>query len=258
MPQRPVPTDSQNLGVKETMGTDAMADPDPRTRGRAERLCRAMADLAATPDDAASIDELTSTIAQLAVDTVRGVAFASVTAYREGRPVTVAATSDLAAAVDGAQYASRTGPCLDAIESGRIVSVPNTRTTMQWPGFREAALSLGVVASLSVPLFAASGTPLAGLNLYSREPRALEELARRLNTIHDGGPAEPAGDLGPGGRALLDGVAAAWGIRLLIQQAIEVLVGRDGGSADVAYRKLRLRAAELGTSIVDVATAVVT
>ncbi len=37
---------------------------------------------------------------------------------------------------------------------------------MRWPGFRDTAYRLGLHTSLSIPLFAGRGEPIAALNLY--------------------------------------------------------------------------------------------
>ena len=47
---------------------------------------------------------------------------------------------------------------------------------MTWPGFREAATAMGLHASLSIPLFAGSGAPIAALNLYSHDLLAMAPL----------------------------------------------------------------------------------
>ncbi len=112
--------------------------------------------LADTPDDASDVDARLAAIAQLAADILIPVSYASITAVRDGANTTVAATSELATAVDKAQYADDTGPCLDALHDGTSVGVDDIPATMTWPGFREAATGMGLHASLSIPLFAAA------------------------------------------------------------------------------------------------------
>jgi hypothetical protein len=62
---------------------------------------------------------------QLAADRVPGVDYASVTAIRDGAYVTVAASSDLAPAVDQAQYSDNDGPCLRSLQAQTVVPVPD-------------------------------------------------------------------------------------------------------------------------------------
>ena len=94
----------------------------------------------------------------------------------EGRYATIAASSDLAVAVDQAQDGDKTGPCLEALEADYPAAVPDITATMTWPGFRDTAARLDLTTSLSIPLFAGSGTTIAALNLYSRRTGTLSTL----------------------------------------------------------------------------------
>jgi len=92
---------------------------------------------------------------------------------------------------------------------------------VNWPRFRQVALTVGIQASLSIPLFAGSGGPVAALNLYSRQPAAFVAMAAQLTRIYNGHAVEGlSADIDAGGRDLLTGVADAFLIRDTIQQAI--------------------------------------
>jgi hypothetical protein len=56
---------------------------------------------------------------------------------------------------------------------------------MTWPVFRATALSLGLRTSLSIPLFAGSGTTVAALNLYNRHPNATTLLTAAICDAYD-------------------------------------------------------------------------
>src|ERR1700712_2592557 len=117
----------------------------------AERpLYTAITELASSPDDISGIDEMLVLIASLTVSLVTPVDYASITAQRDGAPTTVALSNETALAIDEAQYAEQAGPCLDALDNGNPIST-NIATTMLWPGFKAAAMELGVKASLSIP-----------------------------------------------------------------------------------------------------------
>src|SRR5215212_3921596 len=126
-------------------------------------LTRSLIVLAGIPDDASNVDQQLVLIAQLAADRVAAVDYASVTAVREDAYTTVAASSELAVAVDDAQYTEQAGPCLEPLHTGTPAPVPDIAATMAWPGFRDQAFTMGLRASLSVPLFAGSGEPVAVL-----------------------------------------------------------------------------------------------
>jgi hypothetical protein len=221
-------------------------------------LVRSLVQLAGTPDDASDVDAQLLTIVQLVADVVDPVDYASVTAHRRGGNTTVAASADVALAVDRAQYADDSGPCLDTLRSGRLTSVPDIATTIAWPGFRVAAQRLGLQASLSVPLFAARGVDVAALNLYSRDAAALAPLTARLQVVYDPyGPVtqEESLRLDPGSEQLATGLTAAFAVRAVIQQAIGVVMASTNIDEDRAYLTLRVQAVDQGISLVETARA---
>ena len=225
-------------------------------------LVQCLTGLAGTPDDSSWIGRQLDTIAQLAADLVAPVSYASITAYRDDACTTVAASSQVALAVDEAQYRDRDGPCLKALDSGAPVAVPDLVTTMRWPGFREAAYGLGLRASLSVPLFAGRGSAIAALNLYGRDAGAMAPLIAAVRAAFeaDAPAVDPDRDqrrLDDGSAGLVAGIAGAFAVRAVIHQAIGVIIADTERPADAAYLVLRLRAAESGLTLSDVATAVV-
>jgi len=112
-------------------------------------LADALVTLAQTPDDKPDIDTRLARLAQLAADRVAGVDYASVTALRGEEYITVAASSDLAHAVDQAQYADQAGPCLQSLDTEAPVTVPEIASTMTWLGFHQAAAELGLHSSVT-------------------------------------------------------------------------------------------------------------
>jgi hypothetical protein len=130
---------------------------------------------------------------------------------------------------------------------------------MTWPGFREAATSMGLHASLSIPLFAAAGTPIAALNLYSHDLLAMAPLNAWVWTVYTTDQAaHPQTDpllVDTGGADLVAGLIAAFEVRAMIQRAIGVVMADEHCSAKDAYLTLRIRAAQAGTSLTGVATA---
>jgi hypothetical protein len=222
-------------------------------------LAGTLVTLAGTPDDHSGVEDQLVVIAQLTAQRVAAVRYASVTARREGACTTVAASSDVALAVDQAQYDEQAGPCLEALETAKPLSVPDIAATMRWPGFRETARQLGLHTSLSIPLFAGRGEPVAALNLYGRDPAAMTALTAAVWTAYDdAAPSDPeVRELDAGGRELVDGLAAAFAVRTTIQQAIGVIIAEQGSNPDDAYATLRLRAADAGAALLDIAEAVI-
>ena len=60
-----------------------------------------------------------------------------------------------------------------------------------------------------------------------------------------------------GSRQLLAGIAAAFDVRALIQQALGAIMGRRQVTADTAYLILRAKAAETGGTLLAAATAAI-
>ncbi len=232
--------------------------PVPRPQARSP-LTECLIALAGTPDDSSWISCQLVTIAQLSADLVAAVEYASITGYRENAVTTVAASSDIAVAVDEAQYADQAGPCLDALDTASPVAVPDVGATMIWPGFRDSAFRLGIRASISIPLFAGRGTAFAALNLYGRDPATLAPLTAAVWAAYDPHASTTAADregLDDGGIALVAGLTGAFAARAVIQQAIGLVMAGTHRTADVAYLILRLRAAQTGSTLVDTAAAV--
>jgi hypothetical protein len=231
-----------------------MTTPQPPTRPDPVLgpLAQSLIALAGIPDDASTVDEQLVLIAQLAADRIAAVDYASVTAVRQDAYTTVAASSELAVAVDKAQYAEQAGPCLEPLHTATPAPIPDIAATMAWPGFRDQAVKLGLRASVSVPLFAGSGEPVAVLNLYGHDGAAMAPLTESVWDVYK--PNPPAGGgavagLEPGAAELLAGLAEAFAVRATIQQAVGVIMARQGVGALDAYLSLRARAAETGSSL---------
>jgi hypothetical protein len=232
----------------------------PQLPSSAPDLQERLVTLAGTPDDDPAVAAGLIIIAQLAADRITAVSYASVTRFQADGYVTVAASSALALAVDEAQYADGAGPCLDALDKAHTTKVPDISATMAWPGFRDTALTLGLRASLSVPLFAGRGAPVAARNLYSHDPTAMRPLSRAVESVYGlQGSGEPVAsrDLGSGGKSLLAGLTGAFTVRAIVQQAIGALIAVTASTADQAYEALCLRAMDTGVALPQAAARVI-
>ena len=232
-----------------------MTQPPTETRGP---LAEALVTLAGTPDDLPVIDTHLRRIAQLAADLVEPIEYASMTSYRGDGATTVAASSELILAVDQAQYDENAGPCLDSLRTGTLIGVPDIATTMTWPNFSKAATAMGLNSSVSIPLFAGSGTTIAALNLYGRSTLAMAPLINKVWTIYDVDRPPLDDPLDPGAEELLAGLAEALSVRATIQLAIGAIMQRTACAAEAAYLKLRVHAAGQGIPLVDAAQTLIT
>jgi hypothetical protein len=91
----------------------------------------------------------------------------AISVERDGRPVTVASSSDTAQRMDEKQYGSDDGPCLTALREGRTVLVEDLRTSERWHRYSEAVTDDGNTSVLAVPVNAGANAA-AALNCYAR------------------------------------------------------------------------------------------
>jgi hypothetical protein len=235
-------------------------DPQPAGRGP---LAIGLITLAGTPDHASTVNSQLTAIARTAADRVGAVSYASITALRGKAHVTVAVSDELIQAVDDAQYADNAGPCVDALNDDAPVGVPDIAATIQWPRFHEEAPRLGLHASLSLPLYAGRGEPIAVLNLYGHDGAAMAPLIAQICAVQgypveDTAGVEDTSGFDEGGRDLVAGYAEALSVRATIRLALEVIRRGNRCSTEDAYVSLCLRAGEAGTGLGEAAAIVVT
>lgn len=225
-------------------------------------LASAMIALTGTPDHSSSVDLRLELIARLAVERIAAAAYASITALRGAEYTTVAVSDDLIRAVDAIQYADKAGPCLEALDDGAPVGVPDIDQMVEWPGFHLAAPRLGLHASVSVPLFAGRGDPIAVLNLYGYDRDAMAPVIAGVCAVHGHSGEQPQGEedlagLDPGGRELVFGYAESLRVRATIQLAIELIRTRNRCGTDDAYLSLCIQAGAAGADLADTAAALI-
>jgi GAF domain-containing protein len=83
----------------------------------------------------------------------------------EGRPATVASTSESAASIDAIGYRLAEGPAVQASTDGQTVIVLDSATEHRWPRWREEAAALGLRTAVCVPL-GQNGTVTGSINVY--------------------------------------------------------------------------------------------
>lgn len=163
-----------------------------------------------------------------------------VTLERQGRPVTVSSAGASATKLDEAQYGQDDGPCLQAMRTGLIVSVPDTLRESRWGDYPAYAAACGARSSLSLPI--APHTHSAGaLNLYAPVPGAfaatdLEPL--KLLAAQATGAIALAQRLADAKEFATD-LQAALQSRAVIDQAMGVIMGQQRCTTQKAFEVLR-------------------
>lgn len=130
--------------------------------------------------------EVLSELCELAVK-VSGADHASVTSLRQGTFTTVAATSDVPVHVDGMQYETGQGPCVDALTQATTFRVDDLAMDQRWPRFASRATTEAGMHSMLSHVLAVDGTAVGVINVYAARPQAftpeLETVISLLGAI---------------------------------------------------------------------------
>jgi GAF domain-containing protein len=194
---------------------------------------------------------------ELAKRAIPGADEVSVTMH-EGSPVTVAATGRLAEEVDTSQYATDTGPCLEAIRSGITVLVEDQSTETRWPEYSRRALGAGIGSSLSVPL-PVDGRPVGAFNIYATAAHAFDapsQLTAEALGAYTGIVLDNAG-LYFTAAAQAAQMAEAMATRAVIEQAKGMLMATRRCTADEAFEVLVRLSQKSGRKLRDIAKGLV-
>ena len=213
---------------------------------------------------AAGVDEFLEGVAQAAARHVGPATSATITLRRDGRPTLVAASDSRAAQCDEIEYATDDGPCLSAIDLGRMVHAPDLNRETRWPQWRAAAQRNGYGSAAALPRAVRPGAHIA-LNLYASEPNSWDDAAIAVADMYADEIARVATlSLRSADQAELNAdLHAALLSRAVIDQAIGVVMAENRCGADEAmtvlrsasrHRKVKLR--EVAATIIEGVTGV--
>ncbi|MFF2028701.1 GAF and ANTAR domain-containing protein [Arthrobacter sp. NPDC058192] len=97
----------------------------------------------------------------------------AISVERDGRPITVASSSNAAKRMDEKQYGADDGPCLTALREGRTVVAADLKTSERWKRYAEAVADDGITSVLAVPVDAGANAA-AALNCYARSTKTFD------------------------------------------------------------------------------------
>ncbi|MEU5563264.1 GAF and ANTAR domain-containing protein [Micromonospora musae] len=208
--------------------------------------------------DSPHVDVFLEQVVRVATEVVTPAVGCGMTVRRDGPAFTVAASNDLAMRADEIQYGADEGPCLHALYSGGIVEVPDLRRDDRWPRYREHALELGIVCSLSLPM-TIDGETLGALNLYATEPTAFDATARRRAVAFaEQSTAALTVILRQTEQALVhQQLTDAMASRSVIDQALGVVMGQQRCTATEAFALLRQASQHRNRKLRDVAAEII-
>ncbi|GAA2213853.1 hypothetical protein GCM10009850_093160 [Nonomuraea monospora] len=209
------------------------------------------------------IDTALSELATAASRITPGAPMAGVTLRLGGRVRTVASSEATALLVDEIQYDNGPagGPCLEAIDSGRVVQVDDLATESRWGEYSAYLLAHGLRSVYSHPLRAGEQV-IGALNMYAPAtadsafgPDARQAIARVAEhtglLLHAVLQAARHAEITA---QLRDALAQ----RATIEQAVGVLMGQRRCSAEEAFAIMRRAGQTTDRSLGEVAADVIT
>jgi GAF domain-containing protein len=207
---------------------------------------------------------LLAEVAAFAVQAIPGADGAGVTLLRVDRVdnmvEALAASAAFVAEIDEIQYVTlREGPCITAALQRRTVRSGSLGGEKMWPRFGPRVGRLGVHSALSLPLLL-SDRVIGAINVYAHGKDVFDEHAAELGELF----AKPAAVAVHNAQILAHALAltaqlqTALSTRPVIDQAIGLIRGRSGRSAEEAFTQLRAisqaehrKLAEVAQHIVD-------
>jgi GAF domain-containing protein len=161
-------------------------------------------------------------------------------------------------AVDGELDRLAQGPCRTAFAQRAPAAVPDLSAEPGWRELAQACMDEGIHAVLSVPVQVGGG-PVGTLDVYVTFPRAWDDSEAAALQAYAGLVASllAAAVAARVTGGLADQLQRALEHRLVIEQAVEVLVHREGLDAQAAVEWLRTAARSSGGEVVEVAGEVV-
>jgi hypothetical protein len=189
----------------------------------------------------ASLDQRLEAIAHAARDSIPGFELAGIsTVDARGHATTRAVTDPMVLTFDELQYSFGEGPCLDALGSAHVVSVPRLRHEQRWPRYVPEVVKLGLRSQLGVKLGIDDEGTIGGVNLYSM---VSDEIDPEAESIAELFALHAASVLGSSIR--IDQLNQAMHTRKVIGQALGIIMQRYGLNEDRAFAFL-VRASQSG------------
>ncbi|WP_167544471.1 GAF and ANTAR domain-containing protein [Micromonospora chersina] len=222
-------------------------------------LASAYGRLLALLADSPHVDVFLDQIVRVAAEVVAPAVACGLTVRGDGGAMTVASSGDLAAQGDEIQYGADEGPCLAALRQGQVVEVTDLRDDRRWRGYREHALRLGILSSLSLPVTVDRET-VGALNLYATQPHAFGDTAHRhALAFTEQASVALTVILRQTDQALLhQQLTDAMASRSVIDQALGVIMGQQRCTATEAFTLLRQASQNRNRKLRDVAAEIIT
>jgi GAF domain-containing protein len=206
-----------------------------------------------------SVEQFLHEMAVLAARLVGSDLSCGMTMRSAGRPVTVACSDPVAAQVDAVQYELGHGPCLHAMRDGHVVRIEDTTDKARWPEFERRAASHGIRSCLALPL-RSQGRRVGALNLYARDASAFgaAEAQRAADFADNASGALTLAIRLASYAALVEQLRSSLASRTVIDQALGIVMAREGCTQASAFAILRSASQNSNVKLRDIASAIVT
>lgn len=194
-------------------------------------------------------DQTLGHVVRSAVDMIEPCESAAITLVdRKGSSRSAAATSDLPVRNDQLQREVGEGPCLDAIWTESVISVPDLRAEQRWIRWASRARQeLGIGSLVCFQLFTHEDR-VGALNLLSSRVDAFTE-----QDLDVGAAIAAQASVALAAAGEIDNLRTAIGSRTVIGQATGLLMAEYDLSADAAFGVLRRLSMEQNRRLIDVA-----
>ena len=193
-------------------------------------------------------------VVAIARRTVPNCDAAAISLIVEGEPTTGAVSDRLAVEIDLVQYQTGEGPCLAAIDGGKVIRIDVLERDQRFSRFAPGALAKDINSVLSMPL-SAGDRVVGALNLYSHLRDAFDADAEQIaQPLADyAGEIVSTSALYAYALELVDGLVESLENQAIIAQAIGILVMTEQQSSEEALERLRTLALTSGRSMRTVA-----
>ena len=226
-------------------------------------LQASLADLADLVIGQSGLGGLLGQVATFAAHAIPGADGAGVMLLRVDRSYlqveALAASHPFVSEIDEIQYVTvHEGPCITAALERRTVRSGSLAWEKIWPRFGPLVVQHGVHSALSLPLLL-PGQLVGAINVYAHAPDAFDEHAAQLGARF----AAPAAVAVHNAQLLAQAVTltaqleTALSHRQVIDQAVGLLRGRSGGTAEEALARLRAISQREHTNVATVAQHIV-
>ena len=209
------------------------------------------------------LDALLRQVATFAAQAIPGADGAGVTLLRVDRPdnrvEALAASAPFVSEIDEIQYVTlNEGPCITAALERRTVRSGSLGGEKMWPRFGPRVGRMGVHSALSLPLILPNEV-VGAINVYAHAKNVFDDHAVELGELFAAPAAVAVHNAGVLAKAiaLTAQLQAAMSTRPAIDQAIGLLRGRSGISADEAFARLRDISQREHRKVADVAQRIV-